>query len=102
MRWGCDTFEKQLERATSAINIVNDEKKKEWLCKILEILKNKSYVLIDANASFEKKYEIEAISYTNTYLSFFDVFNKINLRDCPFNIDVEPKKLDELLDIYRI
>lgn len=97
-----DTFEEQLKRAISAINSVADEQKKEWLCKIIGILKNKNYVLIEANAPFEKKYAIEAIAHTNWYLSFFDVFNKINLKDCPFNIDVEPKKLDELSDMYGI
>jgi len=98
----CDKLESQLKRAIYAINSINDEKKKEWLFKIIEILKNKSYVLIEANAPFGKKYEIEAIAYTSTFLSFFDVFNKINLKDCPFNIDVEPKEIDELLDMYCV
>ena len=97
-----DTFGTQLERAYSAINSVNDEQKKEWLGKILEILKSKSYALIEANAPANKKYAIEAIAYTCSYLSFFDVFNKINLKDCPFNIEVEPKKIDELLSIHDI
>ena len=97
-----DTFEKQLKRAISAINSVTDEQKKEWLCKIIEILKNKNYVLIEANAPFEKKYAIEAIAHTRSYLSFFDVFNTLNLKDCPFDMNVEPKKLDELLDMYCI
>jgi flagellin-specific chaperone FliS len=97
-----DTFEEQLKRAISAINSINDEKKEKWLCKIIEILKNERYVLIEANAPFEKKYAIQAIAYTYSYLSFFDVFNKINLKDCPFNIDVEPKEIDELLDMYCV
>ena len=97
-----DTFEKQLERAVSAVNSVGDAQKKEWLSKIIEILKNKSYVLIESNAPFERKYAITTIAWTHSYLSFFDVFNKIGLKDCPFNIEVEPKKLDELLDMYCI
>ena len=73
------------------------EKEKDWLQKILNILKEKKYVTIQDNEGILR--DIQKIAYTHAYLSFFDVCNHMR----HFNIDIEPLETEELKNpfLYR-
>ena len=70
------------------------EEEKEWLQKLLDILKEKKYATIQANNG--KPVDVEAIAHTCTYASFFDVYNHINV----FNFGIDPVVTEECKNHY--
>lgn len=70
------------------------EKEKEWLQKLLDILKEKKYATIQANNG--KPVDVAAIARTCTYASFFDVYNQIKV----FNFGIDPVVTEECKNHY--
>lgn len=70
----------------------NNRKQRQWLQKILNLLKCRKYVTIQDNKGMLR--DVSKIAYTHSFLSFFDVCHEISW----FDLDVEPietVKLDE-------
>lgn len=70
------------------------EKEKEWLQKLLDILKEKKYATIQSNNG--KPVDVAAIAHTYTYASFFDVYNHMNV----FNFGIDPVVTEECKNSY--
>lgn len=70
------------------------EKEKEWLQKLLDILKERNYATIQADNG--KPVDVEAIAHTYTYASFFDVINHINV----FNFEIDPVVTEDCKNHY--
>ena len=70
------------------------EKEKEWLQKLLDILKEEKYATIQANNG--KPVDVAAIARTCTYASFFDVYNQIKV----FNFGIDPVVTEECKNPY--
>lgn len=83
-------FSEKVQQAQYAIDILTDDKKKAWLQKILDLLKEQKYVIICDEFGF--KLDVSEIANTHYYLSFFDVYNFIR----NFNTDIEPIETDQL------
>lgn len=87
-----DPIEKQIERAEQAINNQRiDSKEKEWLTKLLNILKDNAIATVyDKNG---KALDVTRIAHTQAYASFFDIYslrNRMDLEIDPIVIDNSP------------
>lgn len=83
-----DPIEKQIERAERAINQRIDSKEKEWLTKLLNILKDDVVATVYDKSG--KALDVIRIAHTSTWASFFDVCNLINRMD----LEVDPIIID--------
>lgn len=63
---------------------VNNRKQRQWLQKILDLLKCKKYVTIQDHNGMSR--DVNGIAHAHAYLSFFDVCHEISW----FDLDVEP------------
>ena len=84
-----DTFENQVERAQRAINTYKEEYK-QWFQLLLDILKQHRFATIVSKTGIS--IDVQRIAYTNTWASFFDVFNQIH----KFDISIFPVETEEL------
>ena len=62
----------------------NNRKQKQWLQKILDLLKCGKYVTIQDNNGMPR--DVSRIAHAHAFLSFFDVCHEISW----FDLDVEP------------
>lgn len=91
-----DPIEKQIERAERAINDQPaDSKEKEWLTKLLNILKDNAVATVYGKNG--KALDITQIAHTNSFASFFDVYNLINR----MNLEVDPIVMDDAPSFNR-
>ena len=84
-----DTFENQVERAQKAVDGCPEEYK-EWCQALLDILKQCRFATIVSKTGIP--IDVQRIAYTNTWSSFFDVFNQIHR----FDISILPVEAEEL------
>ena len=84
-----DTFENQIERAQRAIDGCPEEYK-EWCQTLLDILKQCRFATVVSKTGVS--IDVQRIAYTNTWASFFDVFNQIR----KFDISILPVETEEL------
>lgn len=84
-----DTFENQVERAQRAVDECKEEYK-EWCQALLDILKQCRFATIVSKTGIP--IDVQRIAYTNTWASFFDVFNQIH----KFDISIFPIETEEL------
>lgn len=84
-----DPIEKQIERAERAINQRIDSKEKEWLTKLLNILKDDVVATVYDKSG--KALDVTKIAHTYAFASFFDVYHLINRMD----LEVDPIVLDD-------
>lgn len=90
-----DPIEKQIERAEQAINQRIDSKEKEWLTKLLNILKDD--VVATVYDKRGKALDVIRIARTQTFASFFDVYHLINRMD----LEIDPIVMDNSPDLNR-
>lgn len=86
-----DPIEKQIERAEQAINRRIDSKEKEWLTKLLNILKDDMVATVYDKRG--KALDVIRIAHTQAYASFFDIYslrNRMDLEIDPIVIDNSP------------
>lgn len=76
-------------RAEEAINGIKDLQEREWFIKLLDILKKNSFATVHGKNG--RLLDVTHIANTNTWASFFDIFNIINLID----IKIEPEEIKE-------
>lgn len=69
-----DTFENQIERAQNAVDECPEEYK-IWCQTLLDILKQCRFATIVSKTGVS--IDVQRIAYTNTWASFFDVFNQL-------------------------
>ena len=84
-----DTFENQVERAQRTVDRCPEEYK-EWCQALLDILKQCRFATIVSKTGIS--IDVQRIAYTNTWASFFDVFNQIH----KFDISIFPVEAEEL------
>ena len=84
-----DTFENQIERAQRAVDECQEEYK-EWCQTLLDILKQCRFATVVSKTGIS--IDVQRIAYTNTWASFFDVFNQIR----KFDISILPVETEEL------
>lgn len=84
-----DTFENQIERAQKAIDKCPGEYK-IWCQTLLDILKQCRFATVVSKTGVS--IDVQRISYTGMWASFFDVFNQIY----KFNISILPVETEEL------
>lgn len=84
-----DTFENQIERAQRAVDGCPKEYK-EWCQALLDILKQCRFSTIVSKTGVS--IDVQRIAYTNTWASFFDVFNQIH----KFDVSILPVEAEEL------
>lgn len=84
-----DTFENQVERAQRAVDECPEEYK-EWCQALLDILKQCRFATVVSKTGVS--IDVQRIAYTNTWSSFFDVFNQIR----KFDISILPVETEEL------
>ena len=84
-----DPFENQVERAQKAVDGFSEEYK-EWCQALLDILKQCRFATVVSKTGIS--IDVQRIAHTNTWASFFDVFNKIH----KFDISIPPVKAKEL------
>ena len=96
-------FDDMVQSAQNAINSwcrnkldENAKKEKDWLQKILDILKARKYVTIQDSEGILR--DVPKIAYTYSYLSFFDVCNEIHW----FNTNIDPIETEELKNTFFI
>ena len=90
-----DPIEKQIERAEWAINQRIDSKEKEWLTKLLNILKDDVVATVyDKNG---KALDVTRIAHTCLWASFFDVYHLINRMD----LEIDPIVMDNSPGLNR-
>ena len=82
-------FEESVQLAQKAIDSlktedVEENKKKIWFQRILNLLKDKKYVTIQDKKG--KMRDVHAICNTHSFLSFFDVWHEV----ARFDLDIEP------------
>ena len=97
-------FEEMVDAAQSSIDSYGHyfaekrpltcEKEKEWLQKLLDILKEEKYATIQADNG--RPVDVQAIAHTGTYASFFDVYNHINV----FNFEIDPVVTEDCKNRY--
>ena len=97
-------FEEMVDAAQSSIDSYGHyfaekrpltcEKEKEWLQKLLDILKEEKYATIQADNG--RPVDVQAIAHTGTYASFFDVYNHINM----FNFEIDPVVTEDCKNHY--
>ena len=85
-----DSSEQQIKRAESAINQVESNEMRVWLSDILNALKMGKYARIQTIS--EHFIDVSAIAYTDTYASFFDVYNHIE----KFDTTIKPVMVEKL------
>lgn len=91
-----DTFDSQVKRARRAIfKSTLTRKERVWLLHILFILRMRGYVRV--LSKYGRLIDIEAVAYTSTYASFFDVYNHITWYD----LDVWPVEIVKLENSYK-
>ena len=88
-----DTLENQIERAQKAVNNCSEEYK-IWCQTLLDILKQCRFATVVSKTGVS--IDVQRIAYTNTWASFFDVYNQLNR----FNPNILPVEAEEL-DINR-
>ena len=94
--------------AKRAIGGLADEKKREWFTKLFNILVEGKYARIKFNKPYPKYFwreeyvhnltivDVQAIAYTSSFASFFDIFNHDDFVD--FNVmPVVTEKLEYTL-----
>lgn len=84
-----DTFENQVERAQKAVDGCPEEYK-IWCQTLLDILKQCRFATVVSKTGVS--IDVQRIAYTNTWASFFDVFNQIR----KFDISILPVEAEEL------
>ena len=84
-----DTFENQVKRAQRAVDGCPEEYK-EWYQALLDILKQCRFATVVSKTGVS--IDVQRIAYTNTWASFFDVFNQIH----KFDISILPVETEEL------
>ncbi len=78
-------FEELVRTAQHAIDSQdNNRKQRQWLQKILDLLKYGKYVTIQDNKGMPR--DVIGIANAHSFLSFFDVCHEISW----FDLDVEP------------
>lgn len=90
-----DPIEKQIERAEWAINQRIDSKEKEWLTKLLNILKDDMVATVYDKRG--KALDVIRIAHTQTWASFFDVCNLIHR----MNLEIDPIVMDNSPGLNR-
>jgi hypothetical protein len=84
-----DTLENQIERAQRAVDECPEEYK-IWCQTLLDILKQCSFATVVSKTGVA--IDVQRIAYTNTWASFFDVFNQLY----KFDISILPVEAEEL------
>ena len=84
-----DTFENQIERAQKAVDECQEEYK-IWCQTLLNILKQCRFATVVSKTGVA--IDVQRIAYTDTWASFFDVFNQIH----KFDISILPIEVEEL------
>ncbi len=85
-----DSFESQIKRAEKVINRIESDEMRVWLSCILNALKMGKYARIQTiSGDF---IDVEAIAFTYTFASFFDVYNHIG----KFNTSIQPVLVEEI------
>jgi hypothetical protein len=84
-----DTFENQIERAQRAVDECSEEYK-IWCQTLLDILKQCRFATVVSKTGVS--IDVQRIAYTDTWASFFDVFNQIY----KFDISILPVETEEL------
>jgi hypothetical protein len=84
-----DTFENQIERAQRAVD-ERPEEYKIWCQTLLDILKQCRFATVVSKTGVS--IDVQRIAHTNTWASFFDVFNQIHM----FDISILPVENEEL------
>jgi hypothetical protein len=84
-----DTFENQIERAQKAVDKCSEDYK-IWCQTLLDILKQCRFATVVSKTGVS--IDVQRIAHTNTWASFFDVFNQIHM----FDISILPVETEEL------
>lgn len=84
-----DTFENQIERAQRTVDECSEEYK-IWCQTLLDILKQCRFATVVSKTGVA--IDVQRIAYTDTWASFFDVFNQIY----KFDMSILPVEAEEL------
>ena len=83
------SFEDQVINAQKAVDDCNEEYKL-WFQILLDILKQHKFATIVSKTGIF--IDVQRIAYTNTWASFFDVYNQLHR----FDLNVLPVEVEEL------
>ena len=85
-----DPFENQVERAQNAVNNLTDENTQIWFQKFLDILKVMHFARVTLKNG--EHMDVQRITHTNTFASFFDIYNIKHYLD----FSIEPVEIEEM------